>query len=60
MKYTYTPEGMQNWMDDHISDILRVFMETYGELIGDYDDLADLVDSCVEHWAVSSDYFYDE
>lgn len=60
MNYPYTPDGVQNWMEDHIWDLLQEFMGKYGELIGDYDELANLVDSCVEHWAVSSDYFYDE
>ena len=47
----------QSDMEEALTPIFRDFMEKWGETIGDYEELEELVSSCLEHWAVSSDYF---
>lgn len=47
----------QSDMEEALIPIFRDFMEKWGETIGDYEELEEIVSSCLEHWAVSSDYF---
>jgi len=44
-------------MEEALAPVFSDFMEKWGETIGDYEELEEIVSSCLEHWAVTSDYF---
>lgn len=47
----------QSDMEEALTPVFRNFMQKWGDTIGDYEELEEIVSSCLEHWAVSSDYF---
>ncbi len=57
MSYSYTAAGRSEYLEDTLEGVLNDFMDKYGDTIGDYDELEDLLVSIAEHWAISSGYF---